>query len=448
MHTSPPFIRAAFLAICLLAALPAAALAAQSAPVALPAAAPTDGYSFPELDAVAATVLGTPSRLMPPLPDDVPVETRSLPAPDRYLPGIFSHQDGMRYTVALHGHPAPLVFVIAGTGACHNSGKMLGLLRYLYASGVHVACLSSPTCFNFIVSASRTRVPGYVPDDIEDLYAAMRAVAQDLGRDAAITGYRITGYSLGALHAAFLARLDDERGAFRFDRVLCINPPVSLKTSALLLDRMFLEQAPDPIAGQAMVDRILAKASAYYKNVDHFEADADLPYRLQAQAHLTDAELRTIIGLSFRLSSMNMVFASDVCTGAGYLVPRGTRLGLGDSLRPYFEAAVAVNFADYITEYLVPWLAVAHPERDGDSVMADCSLESIADWLAHDTRVRLIHNADDIILTPANLDFFRATFGDRATIYPRGGHCGNLFHTDTVRAITRYLGAPATGGTP
>jgi len=43
-----------------------------------------------------------------------------------------------------------------------------------------------------------------------------------------------------------------------------------------------------------------------------------------------------------------------------------------------------------------------------------------------------MHNADDIILEPGEIDFFTDVFGDRATIYPFGGHCGNMNYRDNV----------------
>ena len=43
-----------------------------------------------------------------------------------------------------------------------------------------------------------------------------------------------------------------------------------------------------------------------------------------------------------------------------------------------------------------------------------------------------MHNLDDIILEPGQIDFFPRVFGDRARIYPRGGHCGNMDFRDNV----------------
>ena len=43
-----------------------------------------------------------------------------------------------------------------------------------------------------------------------------------------------------------------------------------------------------------------------------------------------------------------------------------------------------------------------------------------------------MHNFDDVILEPGEINFFSEVFGDRATIYPYGGHIGNINYIDNV----------------
>ena len=54
-----------------------------------------------------------------------------------------------------------------------------------------------------------------------------------------------------------------------------------------------------------------------------------------------------------------------------------------------------------------------------------------------------MHNADDVILKPGEIDFFSEVFGDRATIYPHGGHCGNMNYRDNVAHMVNTF---TTGG--
>ena len=69
----------------------------------------------------------------------------------------------------------------------------------------------------------------------------------------------MAGYSLGATHAAFVARLDDEVGAFGFERVLLINPPVDLYRSASILDAMFEEQLPTIADFNALFNQLIMR---------------------------------------------------------------------------------------------------------------------------------------------------------------------------------------------
>ena len=55
-------------------------------------------------------------------------------------------------------------------------------------------------------------------------------------------------------------------------------------------------------------------------------------------------------------------------------------------------------------------------------------------------KIGLVHNEDDIILAPGQIDFFKSTFGARAKIYPMGGHCGNMKHHQVVEHIVGFFG--------
>jgi hypothetical protein len=46
-----------------------------------------------------------------------------------------------------------------------------------------------------------------------------------------------------------------------------------------------------------------------------------------------------------------------------------------------------------------------------------------------------MHNTDDFLVSPAQLAFLRQTFGSRFTLYPRGGHVGNIWYPDNREAI-------------
>jgi hypothetical protein len=70
---------------------------------------------------------------------------------------------------------------------------------------------------------------------------------------------------------------------------------------------------------------------------------------------------------------------------------------------------------------------------------ARVDLRSIETYLRSSPKLALMHNVDDVILGPGDIDWFRDVFGARAIIYPRGGHCGNLDYRDNVAEIIRFF---------
>lgn len=53
-----------------------------------------------------------------------------------------------------------------------------------------------------------------------------------------------------------------------------------------------------------------------------------------------------------------------------------------------------------------------------------------------------MHNADDPILGPGDLGYLRRTFGSRLTVYPYGGHCGNLDYRVNAADMLEFFHAP------
>jgi len=92
---------------------------------------------------------------------------------------------------------------------------------------------------------------------------------------------------------------------------------------------------------------------------------------------------------------------------------------------------------------LLPYWRGRVPGLSRDELIHSASLESIGPFLARAGHIGVMTNADDIILTPANLEFLRRTFGDRARVYPHGGHGGNLKYKDNAADILRFF---ADGG--
>ncbi len=340
---------------------------------------------------------------------------------------------------------APLIFIVAGTGASYRSAKMLYLQRLFYSEGFHVISLSSPTHPNFILAASTSGHPGFAPEDSEDLYEVMREAYSGLASRVEIGDVHLTGYSLGGTQSAFLTAIDDREQAFQFEKVLMINPSVDLFASVKILDSLFAQALPD--GAESVVDlvrRLMAEISDHVQENGRRSVDSELLYKI-AEKRIAEGKpptrkgLAGLIATAFRLSSSNMFFTVDVLAHNGRIVEPEATLGVGASLTPYFRRSMEWSFERYFDEVLLPYWQSRSSEFDRETLIERSSLRALERLLRDDPRIAAVTNADDLILTPQNLDFLRETLGDRVKIYPRGGHCGNLTYRDNVDYMVRYF---------
>jgi pimeloyl-ACP methyl ester carboxylesterase len=395
-----------------------------------------------------ATVIGTHPQDKPALPARVPSRSERIDrVDDRPIPRAFWDQASIRYSVAPQRRRAPLVFLIAGTGSRYSSEKMTFLEALLYGSGYHVVSLSSTTHPDFILTAAHRPMPGFMPADVDDLYRLMERIRGELAKEEIeVESYSLAGFSLGGTQAAFLAERDARERRFEFRRVLLINPSVSLYDSSEILDRMFEEALPGgPTATDRLITDLLKRLTPYFHDRRRPRIDNEFLYHIADAERPTAAELGAIVGAVFRLSLANMVFTADVVNGGGHIVERGAALNIGTSLTQYMKRSTRWTFRRYVDEMLLPYWQVRAPELTRDALIRSASLESIGSFLTTAAHVGVATNADDFILTPGNLQFLRRTFGDRAHVYPRGGHGGNLEYKDNAADILQFF---ATGSAP
>ncbi|WP_119679382.1 alpha/beta fold hydrolase [Indioceanicola profundi] len=405
-------------------------------------AAEPPAYDYPIDNPWLATIIRTPPEQRAILPEPEETERRTISIfPDRQVPEGFWYYRGLNYTAMTQPGPAPLAFVIAGTGADDRAGVAATLGRALYAAGMHVALLPSPTHPNFIVTASATSLPGRATQDAADLLRAMRAVEEDLGKDGVgITGFHLTGYSLGGWHAAFVAMLDGQDPHFRFGRVLLLNPPISLYSSIRTIDRMLTERLPHGVDDlTTYLDQATERVSSVLRTTDALEFDGANPaLTLYEQIDPDDDDLAAAIGLSFRLSSANLIFTADVMSNSGYIFPRNRPFLSTTPLQDYFAVSIRTSFLDYFRDIYSEFYGRG-PDPDREALIRQASLTSIAGFLTDAGHVAAFTNRDDVILAPGDLQELQRLFGSRLHVYPNGGHLGNVEHRAVVADIVNFF---------
>jgi predicted alpha/beta-fold hydrolase len=398
-------------------------------------------YDFPFEDPLLATVVGTPSQYQADLPEDTPRKTLELTIkPPGQIPEIFWYDRALRYSFLKQKQPAPLIFVIAGTGGGHTGRTIDNLQKVFYKAGFHVIALPSPTHSNFVTAASTTSVPGHAYDDAKDLYKVMEASYAQVKDQIEVTDFFLTGFSLGGFNAAFIAKLDEERRIFNFRKVLVLCPPVSLYNSVNILDAMLDDNVPmDAAEIGAHLDRVIGNLAAVYMENQHVEFVGDFLYTAYQQLTPDEEALKGLIGMAFRFSSANMAFTSDVISNAGFVVRKNTELGITTSLTPFAITGFRTTFANYLDGIMVPYFSARDAGLTRDRLIALSSLQEIESYLSTAEHIGMMTSADEIILAPGELDYLRDLFGNRATIYPRGGHCGNLAFPDNVEDMTTFF---------
>ena len=405
-------------------------------------------YDYPFVSPLAATVAATPpanqARQIPARQFAQLVETRFLvPFPARKIPPVFWYFDwGMPYTVLKQTRPrAPLFFIIGGTGAGHDSAKSYGLANVLYQAGFHVVSLPSPTHSSFIVTASSDSVPGQLEQDAKDLYRVMGMIASDLAQEIAVSDYYVGGYSLGGTHAAFVSLLDSKEKRFDFKKAVVINPAVNLYNSVNRLDKMVADNMAEDREGVTQfIDQLFDQVVSLYNSSDQVDfADPAFIYRAYAVLEPPERELELLIGLAFRLTSNDMAFTSDVMTNSAYVVPKNAQLTATTSLTDVMLEGLRLNFVNFFDGLYVPYVQRREPGVTRAELIARASLRSIEGYLRRDPRVVMLGTQDDVILSRDDVLWLEDVFGERARIFPTGGHCGSMDQREFVREMLRLI---------
>ncbi|MEZ5858972.1 MAG: hypothetical protein R3D28_08250 [Geminicoccaceae bacterium] len=344
--------------------------------------------------------------------------------------------------------PAPLVFVIAGTGGGFNADINQSLARILYAAGFHVIGLPNPTPIRTSPSTPRPPACRVVSRTTPSTFTGRCRRPTRWSR----TGSRspasnLTGYSLGATYSAFLAELDLREKVFNFNRVLLLNPAVSVFASVGLVDGMLLTDTPEERNNvREFINTVLTAFGRLYRGGEpvDFSGDFHLP-RTYTELDLSATEIEKLIGVAFRLSANTMAFTSDVLAETGVIVPKGTILTRDHAAGTLLPALAGVQLHALLRGNLHAVLRRrgAGPRSGAD----DRRRRSRRDRALSRQRQQCRRHHQRRRPDPAAADFafLERVFDDRLVIYPIGGHCGNYRQRDVAARIQDYFRAAELG---
>ena len=427
-------------------------------------------YKYPYHDpylATATTAIFCDDGPTPRLESKI-VHVPGLPGRNQ-LPSLAGRGD---VSIALYrqSHPAPLIFILAGIGSNPYFGVGPYLASLFYREGFHIVILASPMSWNFALAASRSGVPDYVPADARDLYEVMQKCLSTLRDryDVKITAINFMGVSLGALEGAYLSVIDAVERKIDIGNYLLVNPPVDLSYAHKKLDEWGAlretfgrDKSEDIVAKAVAIVQSFSKESILLKNPKNASTRLSMngkfpmlstapPFVLRLSkderrvfqqnqesrddpavfdrlakkfASFTTEELQFLIAGYLQTQLPELVYVTQVIYDQGVLTaPK-------NEVRRRLEEAKKFTFTDYNEKIAVPlWKRRATETKvDLESLIERGSLARILDRLRNNSKVHIMHNADDFLAERKSIEELKTALGEQVRLYPYGGHLGNVW---------------------
>lgn len=398
-------------------------------------------YNFPIEDPYSATIIGSATMMTPGVSENIPLKVYEIQIKDKKeIPDVFWYASKFKFSFSKQKNKkAPLIFVLAGTGSDYSAIRVKFMQRIFHDAGYHTIAISSQMSQQFMISASTNAIPGMLIRDNEDIYKAMKLAYNKIKDQVDVTDFYIMGYSLGGTNAAVLSYIDEKEKAFNFKRVFMVNPPVELYDSAVKLDKYLDDYTGGKSAG---IERLLNTTLARVKGgltSEYANIGADTIYEIVKGDILSETEKKAYIGLAFRLTSTDLNFISDFITKSHIYTKNPEKVDKFTNMKEYFKAVNFATFEDYVNKIGFPYYKKYNKDFTIEDLKREASLRVIEDYLRTSPKIAAVTNADELILNEKDIDYLKDIFKDRLIIYPKGGHCGNMFYKENVDVMVKFI---------
>ncbi|WDE98707.1 VacJ family lipoprotein [Lentisphaera profundi] len=333
---------------------------------------------------------------------------------------VKSTGETIKYNFWLQDKPAPLMYVIPGLGSHRSSGQPMFLAEMAYLKGYNVVTFSNLMNFEPILKSKDAIFPGYTPNDIKNIKKFMGAIDADLEKNhSGQFGDRsVMGISLGAYYLLNLAASETEEDALKFKKYIAIDAPVDLMYGLKQLDNSY--NSPLSLETEEERERFvlgtLTKVAAILANSEKITHNQAMPF--------TDQEAKYLIGLSFRMTLRDMLFISAYQEEIMANNESTPKEGIYKALGQY-------SWEEYYKMFVMPKLKETGLTEE--QIAKDVSLRSVSKALKENDKIRVFTNQNDFLNEEGSIAWMKSTFGDRLTVFPDGGHLGNLIQ-DKVRS--------------
>ena len=389
------------------------------------------GYDYPYHDPWLATA-SVALLKDPQLPEKQVKDVTIYPA--RARTPLFEDRAKVYYVTYRQEKPADLVVLISGLGSVAEDPLALYLGGQIFAMGYNVLVIPDAFNWQFALGASRSGYPGVPSIDAGDLENfIVRARDHAVHVDGMkIRQTKLVGYSMGALEGAFLAAREAQHPRLKFDKVVLLNPPVDTFYDLHQLDAL-AETGKDWSADEKKTTK--AHAFDLVANANLTDPQGAPYFRDLAQKNtLTDDQLKYVLFGLFRNSLSDVIMVSQQIRDAGILKTPASKTSLDARER---EAA-QYGFADYLDKFVMPQLA---DQGAAGQMLKTETLYGLHDFLASHLEVEVFHNADDFLVRPEDIAYLQSTLTNRLTLFPHGGHMGNIWYPANQQMLAKALGS-------
>jgi predicted alpha/beta-fold hydrolase len=245
---------------------------------------------------------------------------------------------------------------------------------------------------------------------------------------------RFLGVSLGALEGAYLSLIDAEEGKIGIASYLLINPPIDLDYALKKIDEWSgLEKQFGPQRSHELVLKALAIVDSFSEERPD---DPAVTNRLAKKfAGFSTDELRYLIAETLQSQLYELVYVTQVIQDQSVLpAPK-------DDMRKRLQKAKNFTLGDYYWKIAVPlWRKqLGDPQADPESLLQRSSLAPVMERLRSNPKVHIMHNIDDFLAERKSIEALKETLGNQVTLYPYGGHLGNIWYPENKKTVLRFF---------
>jgi ABC-type transporter lipoprotein component MlaA len=367
----------------------------------------------------------------------------------------------LKFTFWLQPGKANVVYIVPGLGSHRLAEPSLALAELVLSNGFSAVCVSSPFNSEFMEHASTAALPAYLPVDGRDLQVALTEIDRRLHAlyPDRLGNRALMGYSMGALQSLFVAAtgptnqycvitkgsvLRSPRGKqgvkevmiapvtnqvplIQFDRFVAINTPVRMAQGISKLDEFYRAPLSWPDTNRTdNIENTFLKVAALSKS--KLMPQTSLPFNA--------IESKFLIGLTFRFMLRDIIYSSQQRNNQEVL-----QHPIWNFKRdPVYQEILQYSYKDYFEKFAVPYYSARGVASAAEALETAGDLRTYDAGLRANPDIRIIVNQNDFLLTDADLAWLHATFAtNQLTVFPQGGHLGNLSNPMVQKAILAAL---------